>query len=59
MRASAIAEAARALWRKEHIDNARIFVGDAALAHRGCLYDVVLCLYFTPGNIRDRFEDLQ
>ena len=57
---SAMAEAARALWRKEHIDNARIFVGDAALATiADALYDVVLCLYFTAGNIRDRSENLQ
>ncbi len=56
----AMAEAARALWRKEHIDNARIFVGDAAQTTiADALYDVVLCLYFTPGNIRDRSEDLQ
>ena len=57
---SALAEAARALWRKEHIDKARVFVGDAALATpEEALYDVVLCLYFTAGNIRDRSENLQ
>jgi SAM-dependent methyltransferase len=56
----ALAEAARALWQKEHIDNARVFVGDAALATlEDALYDVVLCLYFTPGNIRDKSEDLR
>ena len=55
-----LAEAAQALWRKEGIDNARIYVGDAALAALDeALYDVVLCLYFTPGNIRDRSEDLR
>ena len=55
-----LAEAARALWRQEGIDNARVFVGDAALAVLDeALYDIVLCLYFTPGNIRDRSEDLQ
>lgn len=56
----AMAEAARALWRRDHIDNAQVFVGDAALATvEAGLYDVVLCLYFTPGNIRDRSEDLR
>lgn len=55
-----MAEAARALWRKEQIDNARIFVGDVAAATvEADFYDVVLCLYFTPGNIRDRSEDLR
>lgn len=55
-----LAEAARALWRKEGIDNARVSEGDAALAVlEEAFYDVVLCLYFTPGNIRDRSEDLQ
>ena len=55
-----LAETAQALWRKEGIYNARINVGDAALATLDeDLYDVVLCLYFTPGNIRDRSEDLQ
>lgn len=53
----AMAETARALWRKERIDKARIFVGDAVLATlQDALYDIVLCLYFTPGNIRDRSE---
>jgi SAM-dependent methyltransferase len=55
-----LAEAARALWRKERTDYARVFVGDAALATLDeAHYDIVLCLYFTPGNIRDRSEDLQ
>ena len=58
--APAMAAAARALWRKEHIDNAQVFVGDVALAPvEEAFYDVVLCLYFTPGNIRDRSEDLR
>ena len=58
--APGMAAAARALWRKEQIDNARIFVGDVALATvEAAFYDVVLCLYFTPGNIRDRSADLR
>jgi SAM-dependent methyltransferase len=55
----AIAETARANWRKENIDNAQIFVGDVAeVGLKDEFYDVVLCLYFTPGNFRDRSDDL-
>ena len=37
-----------------------MFVDDVALAPvEEAFYDVVLCLYFTPGNIRDRSEDLR
>jgi len=54
-----MAETARALWQKENIDNAQIFVGDAAgVDLEDEFYDVVLCLYFTPGNFRDRSDDL-
>ena len=45
----AMAAAARELWRQEGIANASIFVGDAAVATlQDALYDIVLCLYFTP-----------
>lgn len=55
----AIAETARALWQREKIDNAHIFVADAADAElEDEFYDVVLCLYFTAGNIRDKSDDL-
>lgn len=55
----AMAETARANWQKENIDNARIFVGEAADAPLDDdFYDVVLCLYFTPGNFRDQLDDL-
>jgi SAM-dependent methyltransferase len=55
----AIAETARALWQKENIDNAQVFVGDAAeIKLEPEFYDVVLCLYFTAGNIRDKSDDL-
>ena len=58
--APAMAEAACALWRQEGLANARVFVGDVALATpEEAFYDIVLCLYFTPGNIRDRSEDLR
>jgi SAM-dependent methyltransferase len=55
----AIAETAQSQWRKENIDNAQIFLGNAAEAPLNDeFYDVVLCLYFTPGNFRDRSDDL-
>lgn len=55
----AIAETARALWQRENVDNARVFVGDAAEAElEDRFYDVVFCLYFTAGNIRDKSDDL-
>ena len=55
----AMAKSARALWKKEGIDNAQVFVGDAAeVGVKPAFYDLVLCLYFTPGNIRDRSDDL-
>jgi SAM-dependent methyltransferase len=55
----AIAETARARWRKENINNAQIFAGDVAETELGReFYDVVLCLYFTPGNIREQSNDL-
>lgn len=57
--APAMAEAARALWQKEKIDNAQIFMGDAAEAElEDEFYDLVFCLYFTPGNFRDKSDDL-
>jgi SAM-dependent methyltransferase len=55
----AMVETARAQWREENIENAQIFVGDVAEAElEDEFYDVVLCLYFTPGNIRDQSDDL-
>jgi SAM-dependent methyltransferase len=55
----AIAETARANWQKESIENAQIFVGDVAEAGlEDEFYDVVLCMYFTPGNLRDQSDDL-
>src|SRR5262245_10045130 len=44
----AMVETAQALWRKENINNARIFIGDVAKAElEDEFYDVVQCLYFT------------
>ena len=54
-----MATAARELWRRKGIAHATVIVGDAAVAVLpNVLYDIVLCLYFTPGNIRDRSADL-
>jgi SAM-dependent methyltransferase len=55
----AIAETARARWREEKIENAQVFVGNAAEAElEDEFYDIVLCLYFTPGNFRDQSDNL-
>jgi len=55
----AMVETARALWREENIDNAQIFAGEAVEAElEDEFYDVILCLYFTPGNFRDPSDDL-
>jgi SAM-dependent methyltransferase len=57
--APAMAEAAQALWQKEQINNAQIFLGDVAEAElEDEFYDLVVCLYFTPGNFRDKSDDL-
>ena len=54
-----MATAACELWRRKGIAHATVIVGDAAVAVLpNVLYDIVLCLYFTPGNIRDRSADL-
>jgi SAM-dependent methyltransferase len=58
-RSPEMVEVAQALWRKENIDSARIFLGEAdEAALEDEFYDVVQCLYFTPGNIRDQSNDL-
>lgn len=54
-----IAATARERWREEGLGNAEVFVGDIAemdLAEG--FYDLAVCLYFTPGNIREPSEDL-
>ena len=54
-----IAETARVLWRAESIDYAEVFVRDVTEVDlQNELYDVVLCLYFTPGNFRAKSDDL-
>lgn len=54
-----IAMIARDRWRSEGLSNATVHVGDVAEAGVGTeVYDLVFCLYFTPGNIRDPWDDL-
>lgn len=53
-----IAAVARDRWREEGLDNATVFVGDVSRADlQDEFYDLVFCLYFTPGNFRDRSRD--
>ncbi|MBM80704.1 MAG: hypothetical protein CMJ78_08940 [Planctomycetaceae bacterium] len=54
-----IAQTARELWMTNGIENAEIFDGDvAAVSLSRDFYDFVFCLYFTPGNLRDKSDDL-
>ena len=54
-----IAETARTLWQSKNVKNAQVFVGDVAEVQlKDEFYDVILCLYFTPGNFRDKSESL-
>ena len=54
-----IAEVAQARWRKEGLNNTELFLGDAAQAKTpDNFYDLVWCLYFTPGNLREPSADL-
>lgn len=55
-----IAAIARDTWEKEGLDNAILFLGDVAEADLDDdFYDLVFCLYFTPGNFRGESDDLQ
>jgi len=54
-----IAEVARAAWREKGLENAEVFLGDVGAATlEDDFYDLVFCLYFTPGNIREESDDL-
>lgn len=54
-----LAEKARSSWLRAGITHADIFLGDVAEAELlDRFYDLALCLYFTPGNFRDRSSDL-
>jgi SAM-dependent methyltransferase len=46
-------------WEKAGLANAELILGDLYDARpEAGIYDLVLCLYFTPGNLRDRTRDL-
>jgi SAM-dependent methyltransferase len=46
-------------WERAGLTNAHVFVGDVAEADLPvAFYDVAMCLYFTPGNLRDKSDDL-
>ena len=54
-----IGKIARKRWQEEGLTNTALFLGDAAVTVPGCnFYDLVFCLYFTPGNFREPSADL-
>lgn len=54
-----IAATARERMVRAGLTNARVIVGDVADADLPSeFYDVAMCLYFTPGNLRDKSDDL-
>ena len=54
-----IAKIAQERWRKEGLNNTELFLGDAAQVKLSDnFYDLVWCLYFTPGNFREPSTDL-
>lgn len=54
-----IGEIARERWRRERLTNTELFLGDASqAAAQPNFYDLVFCLYFTPGNFREASADL-
>ncbi len=54
-----LAEMARRAWRKAGLDQAQVSLGDASEVELDDdLYDLVFCLYFTPGNFRDKSDDM-
>lgn len=54
-----IAKIAQERWRQEGLTNTELFLGDVTEAEPPVdFYDLVFCLYFTPGNFRDPSDDL-
>lgn len=54
-----MAKRARERFRREGLDNATLYQVDLAEYEPETeAYDIVWCLYFTPGNFRDRCDDL-
>lgn len=57
--AEEMAELARTRFAREGLENATLHELDLAqFEPEANSYDLVWCLYFTPGNFRDRFDDL-
>lgn len=57
--AEEMADLARARFTREKLCNATLHQLDLAkFEPEPEAYDIVWCLYFTPGNFRDRFDDL-
>lgn len=49
----------RERWQKDGLTHAQAFGGDVAEAKlEDAFYDLVICMYFTPGNFRDVSTDL-
>ena len=54
-----IGKIAQDRWRQEGLNNTELFLGDAAQGKTSDnFYDLVFCLYFTPGNLREPSTDL-
>ncbi len=54
-----IGEIARKRWQEEGLTNTALFLGDATeVTPQRNFYDLVFCLYFTPGNFRQASADL-
>jgi SAM-dependent methyltransferase len=54
-----LAALARERWRSEGLAQAEVILGDLRDASPAAgTYDLVFCLYFTAGNLRDGFDDL-
>ena len=54
-----IGKIAQQRWREEGLNNAELFIGDATQAELpDNFYDLVWCLYFTPGNFREPSTNL-
>jgi ubiquinone/menaquinone biosynthesis C-methylase UbiE len=54
-----IGKIAQERWRKEGLNNTELYLGDATQVKLlDNFYDIVWCLYFTPGNFREPSTDL-
>lgn len=54
-----IGKIAQERWRNQGLNNVELFLGDVARAETpDNFYDLVFCLYFTPGNFREPSADL-